>query len=68
MNATLFEPEWEGFVTLEKSSTMPLPAKEYANEGMCKILFFRFAEPCQVSYADRKRKYQKQQGIMLPRV
>jgi dCTP deaminase len=30
------------------------------------ILFFRSDESCQVSYADRKGKYQNQQGIVLP--
>ena len=39
MNVTPFEPEWEGFVTLEISNTTPLPAKIYANEGLCQILF-----------------------------
>ena len=41
VNVTPFEPEWEGFVTLEISNTTPLPAKIYANEGLCQILFFR---------------------------
>jgi dCTP deaminase len=68
VNVTPFEPEWEGFVTLEISNTTPLPAKIYANEGLCQILFFRSDEPCQVSYADRKGKYQKQQGIVLPKL
>ncbi|MGD0293580.1 MAG: dCTP deaminase [Terracidiphilus sp.] len=68
VNVTPFEPEWEGFVTLEISNTTPLPAKIYASEGLCQILFFRSDEPCQVSYADRKGKYQKQQGIVLPRL
>lgn len=68
VNVTPFEPEWEGFVTLEISNTTPLPAKVYANEGLCQILFFQGNEPCQVSYADRNGKYQKQQGIVLPRL
>ena len=33
VNVTPFEPEWEGYVTLEFSNTTPLPAKIYANEG-----------------------------------
>ena len=33
-NVTPFEPEWEGYVTLEISNTTPLPAKIYANEGI----------------------------------
>jgi dCTP deaminase len=68
VNVTPFEPEWEGFVTLEISNTTPLPAKVYANEGLCQILFFRSDEACEVSYADRKGKYQNQQGIVLPKL
>ena len=30
VNVTPFEPEWEGYVTLEFSNTTPLPAKIYA--------------------------------------
>ena len=68
VNVTPFEPEWEGFVTLEISNTTPLPAKIYANEGLCQILFYKGNEPCEISYADRKGKYQKQQGIVLPKL
>ena len=68
VNVTPFEPEWEGFVTLEISNTPPLPAKIYANEGLCQILFFQSDEECETSYADRKGKYQSQKGIVLPKV
>jgi dCTP deaminase len=68
VNVTPFEPEWEGFVTLEISNTTPLPAKIYANEGLCQIIFFESDEICEISYGDRKGKYQKQTGIVLPRV
>jgi dCTP deaminase len=68
VNVTPFEPEWEGFVTLEISNTTPLPAKVYANEGIAQVLFFEADEPCEVSYADRQGKYQAQQGIVLPTV
>ena len=67
-NVTPFEPEWEGFVTLEISNTTPLPAKIYANEGIAQVLFFESDETCAVSYADRQGKYQAQQGIVLPTV
>jgi len=67
-NVTPFEPGWEGFVTLEISNTTPLPAKIYANEGIAQVLFFEADEPCEVSYADRKGKYNKQTGITLPRL
>ena len=68
VNVTPFEPEWEGFVTLEISNTTPLPAKVYANEGIAQVLFFQGDEPCEVSYADKKGKYQKQQGLTLPKL
>ena len=54
VNVTPFEPEWEGYVTLEVSNTTPLPAKIYANEGIAQVLFFESDEICQVSYADKK--------------
>ena len=68
VNVTPFEPEWEGYVTLEISNTTPLPAKIYANEGLCQIIFFQSDEACETSYADRKGKYQGQQGIVLPKL
>jgi dCTP deaminase len=68
VNVTPFEPEWEGFVTLEISNTTPLPARIYANEGIAQVLFLEADEECQVSYADKKGKYQKQQSIVLPRL
>ena len=68
VNVTPFEPEWEGFVTLEISNTTPLPARVYANEGIAQVLFFQSDETCEVSYADKKGKYQKQQGLTLPRL
>lgn len=67
VNVTPFEPEWEGHVTIEISNTTPLPAKIYANEGIAQVLFFEGDEP-EISYADRKGKYQAQMGITLPRL
>lgn len=68
INVTPFEPEWEGHVTIEISNTTPLPAKIYANEGIAQVLFFESDEPCEVSYKDRKGKYQAQTGVTLPRL
>jgi len=68
VNVTPFEPEWEGFVTLEISNTTPLPAKIYANEGIAQVLFFEADEECKISYADKKGKYQRQQSIVLPKL
>lgn len=69
-NVTPFEPEWEGHVTLEISNTTPLPARIYANEGIAQVLFFEGDEhdQCEVSYADRKGKYQAQRGVTLPKI
>ncbi len=68
VNVTPFEPEWEGFVTLEISNTPPLPARIYSNEGIAQVLFFEADEPCDISYADKKGKYQHQQSIELPKL
>ena len=67
-NVTPFEPEWEGFVTLEISNTTPLPARIYANEGIAQVLFFEGDEQPAVSYKDKKGKYQGQQGVTLPKL
>jgi len=68
VNVTPFEPEWEGFVTLEISNTTPLPAKIYANEGIAQVLFMAGDGVCEISYADRKGKYQYQKTIELPKI
>ena len=68
VNVTPFEPEWEGFVTLEISNTAPLPARIYSNEGIAQVLFFQADDECETSYADKKGKYQKQQNIELPKL
>ncbi len=68
VNVTPFEPDWEGYAVLEISNTTPLPAKIYANEGIAQVLFFASEEACDVSYGDRKGKYQKQQSIVLPKI
>ena len=68
VNVTPFEPEWEGYVTLEISNTTPLPARIYANEGIAQVLFFEADDICEISYADRKGKYQAQKDIVLPTI
>jgi dCTP deaminase len=68
VNVTPFEPEWEGYATLEISNTTPLPAKIYANEGIAQIIFLESDEECETSYKDKKGKYQAQKKITLPRM
>jgi dCTP deaminase len=67
-NVTPFEPEWEGFVTLEISNTTPLPARIYANEGIAQVIFFESDDECETSYKDRKGKYQGQVGVTTPKL
>ncbi len=68
VNITPLEPEWEGHLTIEISNTTPLPARIYSFEGVAQVLFFETGVLPEVSYADRKGKYQGQQGITLPKV
>ena len=68
VNVTPLEPEWEGHITLEISNTTPLPAKIYAEEGLAQLIFLCADQVCEVSYKDRKGKYQGQQGVTPPRM
>lgn len=68
VNVTPLEPEWEGHVTLEFSNTTPLPAKIYANEGICQFLFYKGDSMCETSYKDRAGKYMGQKGVTLPKI
>jgi len=68
VNVTPFEPEWEGHVTMSISNTGPAPVRIYAGEGIAQLIFLSADEECQISYGDRKGKYQAQKGIVLSRV
>lgn len=68
VNTTPLEPGWRGRLVLEFSNSADLPIRIYANEGIAQVLFFQSDQVCEVSYADRKGKYQGQQSIMLPRI
>ncbi len=68
VNITPLEPEWDGHLTIEISNTTPLPARIYSHEGIAQVLFFEAGSLPEVSYADRRGKYQGQQGITLPKV
>lgn len=68
VNVTPLEPEWEGHITLEFSNTTPLPAKIYAREGAAQIVFLESDSPCEISYKDRRGKYQGQTGVTLPKL
>jgi dCTP deaminase len=63
---TVLEPGWRGEVTLEIFNNGPRPVRLYAGQGIAQVIFER-GNPCMVSYADRKGKYQNQVGVVLPR-
>ncbi len=67
VNVTPFEPEWEGYATIEITNTAPYPAKIYALEGIAQVIFLESDEICEISYADKKGRYQAQKKITLPR-
>lgn len=68
INVTPFEPEWEGFVTMSISNLGPSPVRIYAGEGIAQLIFLAADGICDVSYRDRKGKYQAQKEIVLSRV
>jgi len=68
VHVTPLEPEWEGYITVEISNTSPLPAKIYAGEGICQVIFLQGSKVCKMSYADRKGKYQRQKKLTLPKI
>jgi len=67
VNVTPFEPEWEGFVTVSIANTTCRPVRVFGNEGLCQVLYFQSDEPCDVSYKDRKGKYDVQKKIEFPK-
>ncbi len=66
VNVTPLEPSWEGYLTIAISNTSGSSAKLYANEGITQVVFFESDEQCQITYADRKGRYQSQKTITLP--
>ncbi|UCC45288.1 MAG: dCTP deaminase [Candidatus Zixiibacteriota bacterium] len=65
VNVTPFEPEWEGFATISLSNTAPVPVRIYAHEGVAQLIFLEASEVCEISYRDKKGKYQAQKKITL---
>lgn len=66
LQTTVLEPGWTGQVTLEIYNNNPRPVLLRAGQGIAQVIFER-GDPCHVSYADRKGKYQCQVGVTLPR-
>lgn len=68
MNVTPFEPEWEGYPTIQIFNTTSYPVKLYSGEGIAQVIFIESDEPCEVSYSDRKGRYQKQKYVTPAKV
>lgn len=67
VNVTPLEPGWKGVLTMELSNTTNIPIAVYPYEGIAQLLFFRGERP-QVTYSDRKGKYQNQSGLEYSKV
>ncbi len=68
VNVTPLEPEWEGFITISIINSSSRPVKVYSGEGIGQAVFIRANPSCEISYAERKGKYQAQQKIQISRV
>ncbi len=68
VNVTPLEPEWEGYITMSISNTSPFPVRLYPEEGIAQVVFIESDELCEVSYSDKKGKYQGQKDITPPKV
>lgn len=67
VNVTPAEPDWEGQLTLEIANMTPQFVKVHGNQGISQVIFFEGERP-EVTYGDRKGKYQHQKGVTFPRV
>lgn len=68
VNVTPIEPGFHGRVVIEIANLTNSPLKIYANMGIAQFLFFKAEEECEVSYGDRKGKYQGQNDLTTARV
>jgi dCTP deaminase len=68
VNVTPFEPGWEGYATLCIANAGPRPVRLYAGEGIAQVVFFESDEACEVTYADKRGKYQSQRDITPARL
>lgn len=67
-NLTPAEAGWRGHLTLEFSNSSSADCRIYANEGVVQLLFLE-GEACEVSYEQRRGKYQDQpEKVVFSRV
>ena len=68
VNITPLEPEWEGHITISIINGSNHRVVLYPGEGIAQIIFLKAHELCEVSYKDRKGKYQAQKDIEVTRI
>ncbi len=67
-NLTPAEAGWRGHLTLEFSNSSSADCRIYANEGIVQLLFLE-GVPCDVTYDNRRGKYQDQtEQVTLARI
>jgi deoxycytidine triphosphate deaminase len=49
-----------------RTTATPVPVILYPGEGIAQMLFWRVADACEVSYADRRGRYQDQRRVTPP--
>jgi len=67
VNVSPIEATWEGYLTIELANPTQYRIAIYPNEGIAQLIFLK-GEPCEISYADKKGKYQEQKDITLPKI
>lgn len=65
VNVTPLEPGWCGHLTIELHNGSANEISVYPHEGIAQIVFHRISEP-DVTYADRRGKYQDQPARPVP--
>lgn len=68
VNTTPIEPGWQGYLTMSLANLNNFPLKVYPNEGIAQMIFIEGEEYCNVSYADRHGKYNKQEDISIAKM
>lgn len=68
VNVTPLEPGWHGKLTVEVSNDGPCGVTVFAGEGIAQILFHVLSDAPEVTYADKRGKYQGQTGVTPPKV
>lgn len=63
INTTPLEPGWEGHLTIEIGNQTPCPAVVFIGEGIAQLEFEVLTDIPEVTYAQKKGKYQGQRGV-----